>query len=175
MGTIAMYPLLKAESKLQNNAIGGRFVLPREFDSKKYASAFYAEGNECSSMTEPQPVLGTRYVAPGWKTWLYPKGHTKADKPHKVGSLEKEGQTMVLMYRDIAIQKQVSEAYGEVSRIALVREIRGETISADDGKSGGMISEEKLAKVLGSESGDGTDDPGSAVVKPTRPTKLKEV
>lgn len=179
------FPLLRAVGGIHSNTgpVGGRYVVPAEFDTKKFASAFYPEGNEVSAMESDQPVVGTSLTAPGWKVWKYPQyvgdgknkeEHPKAGKPHKVSSTSTDGKTLVLMFRPLAIQKQVNEAYGEVSRKLMINEIQGVTLqpaaaTTDRGEPDrGMLTNRRLVG-----AGDGVDvevdesDPGSAVVEPT--------
>lgn len=151
--------------------VGGRFSLPAEFDIKKFASAFYEEGNEQVSMEAEQRVLGTPYMAAGWQIWKYPAfingtktKHPKAGKPHRVSSNVHDKPDYVLMFRCAEVQKAVSKEYGELSRRNMVQEISGNHVSAG-GDDPGMLSEKRLQAKIGEEGGDGTDDPGSAAIE----------
>lgn len=146
------FSLLRERGAMENTSIGGRFSLPKEFDSQRFASSFHAEGNEAQAMTTPQPVMGTKYEAEGWEIWKYPVGSNQEGKPHRVPSLDKGGQTYVLMCRSIEVQAQVNEAYGQLSRANMVAEARGETVGGDDPNSEenrGMLSTKQLDKVEG--------------------------
>lgn len=131
--------------------LGGKFALPPEFESHRYASAFVLEGQEVLARQAPQPVLGTELISDGWTVWKYPgklekteegkkskknrgvpelkagSEHPLAGQPHKVVG-DKLGENYVLMFRPIEIQRQVNLAYGETSRLATVAEVRGETL-----------------------------------------------
>lgn len=157
----------------QNGNVGGRFALPREFDSSRFASSFVAEGNEVESMAGEQPVMGTGYVADGWTVWKYPtKGkpvvdenfepvldkagqptfeeHPSAGKTHRISSQERGGPTYVLMCRPIEVQKQVNEVYGLLSIDNMTAEVRGETVAGQDPATmQSMLTERQLKKAEG--------------------------
>lgn len=160
---------LLRSSTNQNGNVGGRFALPPEFDSKRFASSFAVEGNEAEAMMEDQQVIGTGWVSDGWRPWKFPanklkptrdedgevkkdeKGksildpHPNAGKVHKVKSLEREGPTYVLMCRPIEVQNQVNEAYGLVSIDNMAAEARGDTIAGDSPtKDPGMLGAQRL-------------------------------
>lgn len=157
------FSMLRGSSAQNHLNLGGRFALPYEFDSQRFASAFVAEGNELQAMTLDQPVIGTGWVSDGWEVWKYPKftnqqkidedgdpvfasnakkekvpvyaEHPQAGLPHKVPSTDRNGQTHVLMFRPIEIQNQVNEAYGLLSIDNMTNEVRGDTIAGMDRES----------------------------------------
>jgi hypothetical protein len=162
--------LNRNDGLIGNSNLGGRYALPVEFDSNKYASAFYAEGNEAHAMQRDQPILGTALTAPGWKIWTYParrrtgeldeKGklklnskneplsedHPSAGEPHKVHSMEAKGQTLILMYRSLEVQQQVNEAYAQLSREITDAELSGETSAVlDPDDPNGILTAAQLA------------------------------
>lgn len=142
--------------------MGGRYALPLEFDARRFASAFFAEGNESQAMRRDQPVQGTGYIADGWQVWKYPdevvdddgvkQKHDQAGKPFKVSSLDRDGQTHVLHFRPIEVQNQVNEVYGLLSIDNMSAEARGETIAGEDPKKmGSMLTEKHLSQLHESE------------------------
>lgn len=144
--------------------LGGKYALPPEFPSDKYASAFFAEGPESLAAQQDQPVLGTEFVAPGWSVWRYPgalekaKKKTKKDKtdvaelsdgahplagkPHKIvdGS-----NTYVLHYRPREIQDDVNLAYALHSTDELVSEVKGESLALDPSQRNGILTSQDLS------------------------------
>lgn len=155
---------------------GGRFSLPPEFDTIRFASAYHPEGNEAAAMRMPQPVVGTGWEADGWEIWKYPSHtdqqkvdedgdlvfdkdkkpifieHPSAGEPHRVSSLERGGPTYVLMFRPIEVQNQVNEAYGLLSIDNMVAEARGDTIAGhdpNDKEAQSMLSTKALNRVEG--------------------------
>jgi hypothetical protein len=139
--------------------IGGKFILPVEFDSVKFASAFYTEGAEARSMQTEQPVVGTAYFAEGWKVWKFPKEipegfpnegdpHPNAGEPHKVVSASsKSKEAFVLMYRPKEVQEQVNQCYGLLSLEQMTAEVKGETLSVEEANGDkGMLTADRLDK-----------------------------
>lgn len=168
------FNLLRQSTNAGMLPVGGRFALPECFDTRKQASAFIPQGNEATAMQADQPVLGTSLVAPGWSVWKYPDSYpdeTLRGKPHKVSSIEHDKPALVLMCRPLDVQKQVNEAYGELSRRAMISEIKGETLSVaalpGGGIDKGMLPDTRLRGALGEEEEIAEADAGSAVVDPT--------
>lgn len=145
---------------------GGRFALPAEFDTAKFAAGFYQKGQQVLAMQQQQVVVGTAYTAAGWQVWKYPgvaetnessskkkkkskgvddiTGENKAGRPHEVTSTGKDGATFVLMFRPIELQEQVNRAYGDLSLDQMVNEIRGDTLNPDAAGAGGMLTHKDL-------------------------------
>lgn len=142
---------------LDGSNLGGRFALPPEFDSSRYASAFVAEGNEVLAKQREEVLQGTCYTAPGWKVWKYPKTvkgetteHPSAGERHIV--VDAGGKTkFVLMYRPLDVQKQVNEVYGALSTDRMINEIKGETVSSNQQDDPGILSNQRLNRVHGKE------------------------
>lgn len=70
---ITQFPHLRFVGGANGINVGGRFSLPPEFDSVRFASAYKMKGNEVLAAQREEPVLGTGYVADGWTVWKYPK------------------------------------------------------------------------------------------------------
>lgn len=131
--------------------LGGDFALPREFDSKKFASSFIPKGNAVIAAKGRQTLIGTSYTADGWQVWKYPaedsdeKPHPKAGESHEVTERSKGGGTFVLMYRSQAVQVEVNQAYGEVSRQRMSMEATGQTVAgANVTDDPGMLGKGRL-------------------------------
>lgn len=71
--TFNSFSALRFAGTPQSGNVGGRYALPKEFDSNEFASAFVPEGSDVLAMQGEQPVQGTGYVAPGWTPWKYPE------------------------------------------------------------------------------------------------------
>lgn len=144
------FSLLRSGTTHHNLNLGGRFSLPIAFEAKKFASKFAEEGNEVEAMQRDQPVMGTGYVADGWKVWKHPQ----TGETHKISPLDNKGSAFVLMYRPIEVQSQVNEAYGLLSIDNMAAEARGDTIAGTDPNSRearSMLSTKHLSKVEGAE------------------------
>ena len=164
---------LKASRAAGVGDLGGRFRLPQEFDSTKFAAAFYQEGQEALAMEADQQVTGTRYTATGWTVWKYPKhrmvgeekeAHPMAGQPHKVAGTAKDTQGFVLMYRPLEVQNEVNAAYAEASREMLEMEIKGETTQLSDAERESILTEANLKREAGIEQDIEGFKPGEAVV-----------
>lgn len=162
------YPLLRRTSMgAAGNGIG-KFSLPVEFDSHKFASAFYKEGQEALSMEAEQPLIGTSYTSQGWSVWRYPETlvptgklddkkqpilskHVMAGQPHKVAGAA-PGDNFVLMFRSAEVQEQVNHVYGTLSVEQMTREQTGETLSVEGaGNDPGMLTDQRLKREIGAE------------------------
>lgn len=170
------YNLLRSRPDLATGAnLGGRFAVPLEFDQSRNASAFYPEGNESFARQQDEIIQGTSLIAEGWKVWKYPEcssipelddegnqkkdetgrkifcKHPNAGRPHKVPPLDRDGVVYVLHYRSLEVQNQVNQVYGDLSREAMVNEIRGETIGGTAPDDPGMLSDQVLKREIGKE------------------------
>lgn len=167
----APFHLLVDEGTVTDFAnLGGKLALPREFDTKQFAAAWYMKGNEVESKRGKQPLLGTKYSAPGWEVWNFPEErptgkmdeksgkpvmekHPNAGKTHEVTLAGKEAGTYVLMYRSADIQEQVNQVYGQLSRERLVGEVRGQTLTlAGSPETSGMLTDDQLSQLIGAEA-----------------------
>lgn len=161
------FHLLHRNDSLTNINLGGKFALPAEFDTDKWAAGIYGEGQEARSMEGRQPIVGSPYTADGWQVWKYPaerptgkfneKGepimekHPMAGQVHKIAGT-KTGDNFVLMFRSKEIQEQVNHVYGLVSIDMMTREIRGESLADDaGGQDAGMITDTRLKREIGVE------------------------
>lgn len=174
--------------------LGGDFALPREFDQKRFASAFIPKGNAVTHAQGRQVLTGTNFTAQGWSIWKYPeqiptgelneKGkpvmekHPKADERHEVTSRIKDGGTFVLMYRDKEVQREVNQAYANLSRERMNQEATGQTVAgAHTEEDRGMLGKQRLP----SEPEDEQYEPPVAVEEVSLPTykninkKVKQV
>lgn len=166
------YPNLRRNPSLLTNNQGGKFSLPPEFDTEKWASGFYLEGNESLAMGQDQPLQGTDLVACGWAVWKYPEehivmipdednpgslkqdlqAHPKANEPHRVNGM-KPGEVWLLHCRPKDVQDDVNRVYGELSREQMVREIEGDTFTMDEGANpSGMLTNKLLNAEIGKDS-----------------------
>lgn len=151
LGASNLNLLRKVPGQLSGQNLGGRFALPIEFDQGKYAAAFYQKGQQVMAMQQDQVIVGTEYATPGWQVWKYPgvaekkkergkvdkaaTAEDKAGRPHEVTSQSKDGATFVLMFRPLELQRQVNRAYADLSREAMINEVRGDrpAVTSGDG------------------------------------------
>lgn len=155
--------LQQLQTMAGDSRLGGDYALPVEFNSKKFASAFVAKGNEVDAMKNRQVLLNTNYTADGWKVWKYPdtiptgkldeqnkpifKPHPRAGKMHIVTSRVKGGGKYVLMYRDAGVQREVNQAYANLSRDNMEMEVTGQTVAgANLDDDPGMLGADRLPK-----------------------------
>jgi hypothetical protein len=163
-----IFDLLKRLPGEAGQNIGGQWAVPAEFDTGRFASAFYKEGQESLRMQQDQPVVGTNLMAPGWKVWTYPENkvnsegkkdkegkpikpvsHELAGKAHKVVG-DKPDEFYLLHYRDIDVQNQVNLAYAKLSHENVRAELLGQTAyAADPNDPTGLVTEQFLRKELG--------------------------
>lgn len=135
--------LLQSVQKMKAPVIGGPFALPVEFESDKYAAQFAPVGNATKALKGPQIVEGTQYTAEGWLTWKHPV----TGKPHKVTERRKDGETFILLYRPQEIQKQVNQAYANLSRERMHMEVTGRTVAGNQVTDDpGMLGLERLPR-----------------------------
>jgi hypothetical protein len=149
------YSALKNVPGLAINQVGGKFITPAEFDTERFASAFYLEGQESRAMQADQQLLGIPLIAEGWQVWKYPKflttsgkqvPHPLADQPHRVAGSSPD-ENYVLHFRSKDVQDQVNRAYADLSHDAMKAEILGETASGENTE--GLITERYLKQHLG--------------------------
>jgi len=154
------FNLLRRDDSLIQTNLGGRFSLPREFETTKLASGFYLEGQEAHAMRSEQVLIGTALLAPGWEPWKYPQysdeakkvAHPLAGKLHKVAGT-KEGENYILMCRPLEVQIQVNHAFGVASIERMTAEQRGETLTLGPDAAGdpGMLTDARLREEIGVE------------------------
>lgn len=120
----------------------GPLSLPPWFDRRKWAAKWVKEGPEVEAAREREWLVGTEGVtADGWQPAL-----DSNKKPHKI--VLSKG-TYVLLCRPQEIQQAVNAIYGNVGKERLMQERRGETTGGVPTNDPGLLSDERLAKVLG--------------------------
>lgn len=123
--------------------VGGPFALPIEFDSDKFAAQFAPVGNATKALKGPQIVEGTQYTAEGWLTWKHPV----TGKTHKVTERRKDGETFILLFRPMAIQRQVNQAYANLSRERMEMEVTGRSVAGSPvTEDRGMLGLDRLPR-----------------------------
>jgi len=144
--------IIKEAGPSDENQNAGQFALPANFDKNRFASKFVKIGNEVRAAEARQSLVGTGYTADGWAVWK-----NDAGEYHSVTVAD---GTYVLMFRPIDIQQGVDKVFGDLSRKRMLSEKRGETIDGKPVKDTGMLTEDRLTRILGSE---GVDDGQSSV------------
>ncbi len=131
--------LLRRVKRDDSRGFVGHFRLPESFDTNKFAAA-WVEKSRIAEMTQEQPVVGTPYMAPGWTLYR--------NSENEKYSIQSGGTEYFLMLRPKAVQDQVNEAYGQLSRQRLNQEVVGEQTSAG---SDGMLTNKDMDKVIGQD------------------------
>lgn len=137
----------------------GPLMLPPWFDSKKYAAKWVKVGPAVQAAAEREWIPGTSLTADGWIV-----ARDSSKKPCKVSL---QSGIHVLLCRDAAVQKAVNAICGNVGKQRMLQERAGETLATLGGEVGedpGMLSDERLSKVLGRER-DAEDD-GAVIMNP---------
>lgn len=133
----------------QNEAIGP-LPIPHEFDRTKFAAMWAKEGPDVEALAADQWIPGTQLTADGWLPWKNPEGRLH------VVSL-KSGK-YVLLHRSKAVQEGVNAICGNVGKERLLQEKHGETTGGVPVNDPGMLSDDRLTKVIGKEDGDSDGD-----------------
>lgn len=159
---------LTQQTNLDMNPTGGELQLPREFDTKRFASSWKRKGAEVNAARGNQAVVGTTLSAPGWEPWKYPAEREtgeldkdqkpKTEKHPMAGQLHevqltggKEGGGLyVLMFRPQDVQDQVNLAYASLSRERMEDDLKGKTVGGQAPQQG-ILTERELRKELGPE------------------------
>lgn len=127
----------------------GQFTLPPNFDTRKFAAKWVLKGNEVSAAAEREYIIGTNLTADGWAVWKDGEdGNGVKGKPHTAHV--KKGEH-ILLFRPRSIQNAVNAIYGNVGKQRMMAEKKGHTIGGESVRDSGLLGEEKIAKVLGSE------------------------
>lgn len=123
----------------------GMFNLPPAFDTKKFAASWVDEG-QVEQKQQRETLVGTQLSADGWKVW---KKDAKDDATKVHGSNKK---IYILMCRPRKIQDQVNAIYGDVSKKAFNREVAGETAAGEALQDSGILTEQRLKRVVAGEA-----------------------
>lgn len=129
------------------NSQGGKFRLPAEFNSGKFASGFFEEGVEVDSKKQPEIILGTKFTAPGWTVWTYPENDKSGKKHPLAGQTHRIADTagkFVLMYRLKDLQQEINEAYASVGNTYIQDQVEGNTTHLGSEESQGIIGNKQL-------------------------------
>lgn len=135
----------------------GPLNLPESFDGKKYAAKWVKVGPAVQAAAEREWIPGTSATADGWLVW-----RDSSNKPHKVAL---QSGIYVLLCRSLQVQKAVNAICGNVGKQRMLQERAGETLGTLGGEvpeDPGMLSDERLNKVLGREE---TED-GAVIMNP---------
>lgn len=128
---------LEPISAPSQQADAGMFNLPPAFDVRKHAAEWVLE-DQVPFKQQRQVLQGTGMSADGWAVW---KAESR-DKPTVViGSGNKR---FVLMCRPREIQNQVNAAFGNVSKKAINREVKGESVAGEARQDPGILTEKQL-------------------------------
>lgn len=120
----------------------GLFQLPPAFDTKLFAAEWVEEG-QVQYKRHRQTLPQTGYSADGWEVW---KAEPR-DKPTIVtnGSNKK----FVLMCRPRELQDKINALFGNVSKRAINREVKGETVAGESQQDPGILTEAELKRRTG--------------------------
>lgn len=121
----------------------GPLSLPAAFDRKMHAAKWVKEGPEVDAAAQREWLLGTQLTADGWEVW-----RDAQNKPYKVPL---KGGVYILLHRLRTVQDGVNAIYGNVGKERLLQERRGDTTGGVPTNDPGMLSDERLSKVLGPE------------------------
>lgn len=124
-------------------AAPGPMSLPAAFNAKLYAAKWVKEGPDVAAAAQREWLLGTQLTADGWEVW-----RNVDNKPYKVPL--KSG-IYILLYRLRTVQDGVNAIYGNLGKERLLQERRGDTTGGVPTADPGMLSDERLSKVLGPE------------------------
>lgn len=128
----------------------GPLKLPVAFNRKKFAAKWVKEGPAVAAAAEREWIPSTQMTADGWSVWRDPE----TNKPHKVALLS---GSHVLLCRDRVVQDAVNAICGNIGKERLSSERKGETVAGAVPQDSGMLSDDKLNKVLGMEEEDEGD------------------
>lgn len=141
--------------------LGGPLALPAGFDTTRFAAKWVKEGNAVAAAQEREFLLGTKNLtADGWQPWH------DGDSPSR-GKLYKvalQSGTYVLMYRDRGVQDDVNAIYGNVGKERQIAEQSGQTSAGVPLTDPGVLSDEKLAPIMGPME----NEPGEVKMNPVR-------
>lgn len=126
-----------------SNEAPGPLNLPPSFNRKKHAAKWVKEGPAVRAAAEREYLHGTNLTADGWEVWKDEEG-----KPHKVAL---QSGTHVLLCRSREVQDGVNAICGNVGKQRLSQERTGETIAGQIPTDPGLLSDDKLQKVIGKE------------------------
>lgn len=130
----------------------GPLTLPASFDRKLYAAKWVKKGPAVAAAAEREWIPGTRLSADGWLVWKDGETPTTG-KPYTVHLSSGEH---VLLFRLREIQDAVNAICGNIGKERLLQEKRGETTGGVPIADPGMLSDDRLTKVIGKEElGDG--------------------
>lgn len=128
----------------------GPLNLPVAFDRKKFASKWVKEGPAVAAAAEREWIPSTNMTADGWDVWRDPE----TNKPHKVAL---QSGPHVLLCRARVVQDAVNAICGNIGKERLSSERKGETVAGAAPSDSGMLSDDKLNKVMGMEEEDEGD------------------
>lgn len=131
----------------------GQFTLPVNFDQSEHAAKWVKKGNAVNAAAEREYIVGTRMTADGWAIWKDGATATTG-KPHTVHVASGE---YILLFRPKSIQNAVNAIYGNVGKERMMSEKKGEQMAGAAVNDPGMLGEDKLARVIGSEGLAGED------------------
>ena len=115
----------------------GKFDLPHNFDSKKWAAEWVPE-KDVESKRGRERLIGVPATADGWEVYKGPKNDEKLTK-----ATTKEG-TWVLMVRPKDIQVAVNVLYGNLGKENARFEQEGGTVAGASQQDPGMLPENRL-------------------------------
>lgn len=126
----------------------GPLTLPVGFDSKLHAAKWVKTGPLVAAAQEREHLVGTNNVtADGWQVWKDGKNAVDG-KPYKV-ALQSGEHT--LLFRPREIQDAVNAIYGNIGKERMQQERRGETTGGIPTSDAGMLSDDRLSRVIGKE------------------------
>lgn len=145
----------------------GPLNLPVAFDRQKFAAKWVKEGPAVAAAAEREWIPSTKMTADGWEVWRDPE----TNKPHKVAL---QSGVHILLCRDLVVQQAVNAICGNIGKERLSNERKGETVAGQAPSDSGMLSDDKLNKVMGMEEeaeGDVTPNPVPGETNGPRVTK----
>lgn len=145
----------------------GPLNLPPSFDREKYAAKWVKEGPAVAAAGEREWIPGTSMTADGWQVWR--DGKTPADgKPCRVPLAS---GPHILLYRLRSVQNDVNAICGNVGKERLMSERRGETSGGVPREDPGLLSDARIATVLGPEK----QEEGDVVLNPVKGVEYSRV
>lgn len=122
----------------EQQAHAGLFELPPDFPRRELSGQWVLQ-EAVRSMEQRQPMPQVGAMAPGLTVWMGEDGKGKI----KI-VVDGKGRKHVLMYRPRKVQEAINALYGNVTKMLHNRNVKGETISANEQQDPGMLSESRL-------------------------------
>jgi hypothetical protein len=121
----------------------GRFSLPPEFDSQKFSAKWVEHGPKVVMAQDKEVIQSEGVRVPGWAVWKDSKGKPCLRTVSK--------GAFVLMFQPKALRQAINKIRGNQSRRRMVKEAKGETVTANPQDDKGVLSAQKLQE-MGIES-----------------------